>query len=190
MSKFEVGDRVRLLENIYSSPQTEPGSIGEIIPRRGERGDYQVKLQGYSWKTGLGFYEYELELVTKGGDMKPTQRKTYKLMKELPELKKGALLQEKCDDGTQDFKVLDEAFVKYSDEHGRKDFKYPRQAVENEPGYFVEVFPVTPAFMTQAELDQWDAFKKAAAKPAARKPRVAKVAPAKATRGRKVKKAA
>lgn len=122
--------------------------------------------------------------------MKSTQRKTYKLIKELPELKKGALLQEKCDDGTQDFKVLDEAFVKYSDEYGRKDFKYPRQAVENEPVYFVEVFAVTPAFMTQAELDQWDAFKKAAAKPVSRKPRVAKVAAVKPASKRKVKKAA
>ena len=126
----------------------------------------------------------EIELVTKGGDMpKPYQRKTYKLIKELPELKKGALLQEKCDDGTQDFKALDDDFVKYTNEHGKRVFEYPRQAVENEPSYFVEVFKVTPQYMTREELDQWEEFKLAQAKPRRAKRTIAK--PPKAVKAKK-----
>ncbi|AZI61818.1 hypothetical protein RQN9TF_12530 [Rhodococcus qingshengii] len=96
------------------------------------------------------------------------KRRTFKLTKELPELAKGALVQEKCDDGDQDYTVLDQSFIKYEDEHGRKTVTYPRKAVEDEPNYFVEVFAVEPAYMTQDELDQFEAFKISAKKPAKR----------------------
>ncbi|OCC19432.1 hypothetical protein AS590_25905 [Prescottella equi] len=93
------------------------------------------------------------------------KRRTFKLTKELPELAKGALVQEKCDDGDQDYTVLDQSFIKYEDEHGRKTVTYPRKAVEDEPSYFVEVFAVEPAYMTQDELDRFEAFKVSVKKP-------------------------
>lgn len=98
------------------------------------------------------------------------KRRTFKLTKELPELTKGALAQEKCDDGDQDYTVLDQSFVKYEDEHGRKTVTYPRKAVEDEPNYFVEVFAVEPAYMTRDELDQFEAFKTAKAKKSSARP--------------------
>ena len=119
--------------------------------------------------------------------MKPTQRKTYKQLKGSVTVKKDALWQEACDDGTQEYVLLS---VDDNKDPRQTQRIYDRALVEDDPKNFVEVFAVTPAFLTQSELDQWDAFKKTAAKPATRKPRIAKIAPAKATRVRKVKKAA
>nr|WP_218680377.1 hypothetical protein [Rhodococcus qingshengii] len=96
------------------------------------------------------------------------KRRTFKLTKELPELTKGALVQEKCDDGTQDYIALDNSQIKYALEDGRKSLTYPRKAVEDEPNYFVEVFAVEPAYMTQDELDRFEAFKISTKKPAKR----------------------
>ncbi|MGO4470371.1 hypothetical protein AB4Y95_00330 [Arthrobacter sp. M-10] len=88
-------------------------------------------------------------------------RKTYKLIKETPELRKGALFQEACDDGTQEYVLLDHTAHKGgSAPSGQRYAIFDRPLVENAPQWFVEVFQVEPQFMTATELEQWKAFKK------------------------------
>ena len=95
-------------------------------------------------------------------------RKTYKLIKDTPTMVKGAILQEKCDDGTQPYIMLNKnTHDKYAD---GADRKIKRSLVEDAPNWFVEVFQVEPQYMTREELDQWEAFKGGKAKkPVAKK---------------------
>lgn len=194
MDVFKIGDEVLILRKTHPEHGNSrwnrvdtSGYYGVIDRREGNK--YKVDIDGvYS-----GFYDpQDLRLITKGGDMKSTQRKTYKQLKESVTVKKDALWQEACDDGTQEYVLLNAD----DNKDPRQTQKiYERALVEEDPKNFVEVFAVTPAFMTQAELDQWEDFKlveKRVAKTGkpTSKPRVAKVAPVKAIRGRKVKKAA
>lgn len=154
MSKFKLGDRVR---RTYSrNAEMSAGDTGTVVEVDGYGNWPRVKADkgGY---TGVHNPAY-LELVTKGGEVKSYQRKTYRLLKGTAELRVGAVVQEKCDDGDQDFIVLDESFVKYPNESGGKRYTLPRQAVESEPKWFVEVFQVEPQFMTREDLDEWKAF--------------------------------
>lgn len=64
-------------------------------------------------------------------------RKRYILLKDTPELKKGAIVEEACDDGTQHFVVI-------SGEHfdpGERirDYWYPRSVVLDQPKWFEEI---------------------------------------------------
>lgn len=194
MSRYKAGDKVRIRSSRGSGWNASGymdyiiGTVQSIL--RTEDDGYRIantNCQAVDYDTWYITNDDIVQLITEGGDMKPTQRKTYKQLKESVTVKKDALWQEACDDGTQEYVLLNAD----DNKDPRQTQKiYARALVEEDPENFVEVFAVTLAFMTQAELDQWDAFKKAAAKPVSRKPRVAKVAPVKATRGRKVKKAA
>lgn len=170
MVKFRVDDKVSGIEiSTYSnSAESVPNSMKTA--NYGFVKDYcsatNVQVWNHDRSDWWPYKASDLTLFNNGElDMK---RRTFKLTKELPELIKGALVQEKCDDGDQDYTVLDQSFIKYEDEHGRKTVTYPRKAVEDEPNYFVEVFAVEPAYMTQDELDQFEAFKISAKKPAKR----------------------
>lgn len=168
MSKFDVGTRVRGIGEFEGrSIDGLVGTVTEVINRRiveveWPHGFKEYGLRRRNWSVDIE----QLEPITEGGDQ--VKRRTFKLTKELPELTKGALVQEKCDDGTQDYIALDNSQIKYALEDGRKSLTYPRKAVEDEPNYFVEVFAVEPAYMTQDELDQFEAFKISAKKPAKR----------------------
>ncbi|UNQ40924.1 hypothetical protein MPC38_06650 [Prescottella equi] len=98
----------------------------------------------------------ETQLVTEGGEM-PHQRRTFKQLKDSVMVKKDALWQEACDDGTQEYILLDQAFNKDPRQTQRI---YDRSLVEGDPKNFVEVFKVSPDYMTREELDQFEAFKK------------------------------
>jgi hypothetical protein len=91
-------------------------------------------------------------------------RKTYKLLKDLPEHRKGLVVQEACDDGDQEYVSLthDASIVvdDYARFFGDNVIKFSRKAVEDQPQWFVEVFEVEPQYMTRDELDQWEAFKR------------------------------
>lgn len=173
MSKFRKGDQVRMIsKSIYGDLQSSNvykrsvNGIGWITEVDSEGpGTYTVnELQ--SGHDGDFFTEADLQPINFGEEI--MRRRTFKLTKELPELTKGALVQEKCNDGTQDYIALDNSQIKYALEDGRKSLTYPRKAVEDESNYFVEVFAVEPAYMTQDELDQFEAFKISAKKPAKR----------------------
>lgn len=93
----------------------------------------------------------------------PMARRTFKLIKDTPDVKKGALFQEKCDDGDQDYQILEEfeeTHVTAPFEDGGKTVAYGRAACEDRPNWFIEVFKITPEYMTREELDQFEAFKK------------------------------
>ncbi|BBE45461.1 MULTISPECIES: hypothetical protein [Rhodococcus] len=164
MSKFRKGDQVRMIsKSIYGDLQSSNvyersvNGIGWITEVGSEGPNTYTVHELQSGPGGDFFTEADLQPINYGETI--MKRRTFKLTKELPELTKGALVQEKCDDGDQDYTVLDQSFIKYEDEHGRKTVTYPRKAVEDEPNYFVEVFAVEPAYMTQDELDRFEAFK-------------------------------
>lgn len=194
MSNFKIGDHVKIFSKsvpgygdlhnsaIYKRSMNGAGWITELNPE----GPGTYTVHDTKGDTGGDYFQgSDLQLINEGGA--PMARRTFKLIKELPELTKGALVQEKCDDGDQDYTVLDQSFIKYEDEHGRKSITYPRKAVEEEPTWFTEVFKVSPEYMTQYELDQFEAFKAAQTPKRGRKPNSTT---AKATRTKKVTKAA
>lgn len=168
MSKFNKGDRVQLVNltgrlGYYQS--SIKGDTATIVDVDGH-GSWAVKVD----RLGLVkfWYEDNFELITRGD--KPMARRTFKLIKSTPTMKAGAILQEQCDDGTQPYIMLN------VDTHCLESNAAPRienrALVEDAPKWFVEVFQVEPQFMTQVELDQWEAFK------ASSKRKVAKTATA------------
>jgi hypothetical protein len=64
-------------------------------------------------------------------------RKRYILLKDTPEVKAGAILEEECDEGTQDFKVI-EGKNPLELETGRRVIYY-RKFVIKQPEWFQEV---------------------------------------------------
>lgn len=93
--------------------------------------------------------------------MKPTlyplyMQRTFKLLKNSVELKKGAILREKCDDGDQDFETISREHIKAQE--GR--CYYNRKNVINNPEWFEEVFSLGDIFFTQKVVDKFKKFLK------------------------------
>lgn len=82
-------------------------------------------------------------------------RRTFRLLKEDIELEKGALVQEKCDDGNQEFIILSGKKKICGDDRTW----YSRATVLKQPEFFVEVFPVIPEYATKEEIKQFKAKK-------------------------------
>lgn len=152
--KYNVGDKIKIVCDDNSASYN--GMEGVITGyTNDDEYQYNVRLNSCAREVG----DHEIELVSKGtGYM---GRRTFRLTKETADLKKGAILQEKCDDGDQDYTVLDESFIKYENEEGRKVVEYPRGAVEKEPKWFEEVLPLTEAWGTKEELKAFKEFQKA-----------------------------
>lgn len=169
MSKFEVGDKAVMMGGGCST-----ASIGETVTITGvssKRVEFVTSSGGTCWCYHPDYLEddHYLQLTTKGD--KPMARRTFKQLVETPTVKKGAIYQEACDDGTQEYRLLDKAFNKdVTPERSiwNSGNIYNRSLVEDNPKMFVEVFKVTPEYMTQEELNIWTAFNKAAT-PAQRK---------------------
>ena len=160
MSKFKVGDRVR----VPHQSETEERTI--VTVREGIC--YPYVLDSPIWHWDNVYSAKELQLITNQGGA-PMARKTYKLIKDTPTVSKGAIYQEACDDGTQEYVILDKSFIKDTSGTGQAPI-HTRSLVEEQKNWFVEVFAVEPQYMTRDELDQWEAFKAGKAKkPAAKK---------------------
>lgn len=86
-----------------------------------------------------------------------TMRRTFKLLKDTDILKKGALFQEMCDDGDQDYVLLDDAFRRFEYPHSAVRCVRGRDAIENNPKWYIEVFPMVSEYGTKEEVN---AFKK------------------------------
>lgn len=171
--KFKVGDVVKIVTSKYDKDDTELHSptahhIGKVAKITAIDGHYghPISLEGVddAWAG------WELELA-KDAEVLPTGRATYRLKKNLPELKKGAVVQEKCDDGDQDFEVLDafRGHVKYENEDGGKYVTYPRGAVEKEPSFWERVYSATPSWLNEAELETQKKFYESLKKKKAKK---------------------
>lgn len=176
--KFKVGDRVRLRDySEFTDYKRHAGEVARVISLTPSRFDLKIR-----WESGAesNVRSDNCELVTKGEEVKPYQRKTFKQLKDSVTVKKGALWQEACDDGDQEYVLLDSAFNRDPRQTQRI---YDRALVEDDPKNFVEVFKVSPEYQTREELDLWEAFQKSQAKVRVTKPVAKRVA-------RKTKKAA
>lgn len=148
--EFKVGDRVRRTRSTWGMMRAGDTDIVEKI----EGGD-SVSLRAH----GMGHDVNNLTLVNavKGGDK--MGRETYRLLKDTPELKKGAIVQEMCDDGTQDFRSINDSDMKFD---GNTDYTiYDRKAVESQPEWFERVYPATEtAWLNKEEIKKFKEFLK------------------------------
>lgn len=142
MTKFKAGDRVRLKQGV----ETGLGKDHEVL-RTWEEGFT------YPWTGYFGVDDSWLELIT-SKETTVMARRTFKQLKEDPTIKKGALWQEMCEDGTQAYRLLDSQSHKAGDRPEITD----RKLVEDQPEWFVEVFKVEPEYMTAEELERYKAF--------------------------------
>jgi hypothetical protein len=152
MAKFKKGDRVRVTDP-NSAYFGERGTITDS--RNGWSGDpHEVLTIQLERGDGVNLYNRKFTLVSEGE--KVMGRRTFKQLREDPTVKAGAIWQEACDDGDQEYVLLN-----YETHHkgGTRVHISERELVENQPKWFVEVFQVTPQYMTREELDQWEAFK-------------------------------
>lgn len=153
MSRFKVGDRVSIVRCLAHSGFEymceHRHCIGSVVTIEEDDNSrmyqYTVTGNGFSWDDG------ELELVKEGEGK--VGRRTFKQIKESDTVKKGAIWQEACDDGTQEYVLLDPTYHKA----GERVMIEARHLVEGQPKWFEEVFPATENWLTKDELA---AFKK------------------------------
>lgn len=157
MSKFNKGDKVKRI--IYSHAGMDVGDLATVKSASGDGINPTVYLEEYPY----GHSGKNLALITSKED-KP-MRRTFKLLKDTPLVKKGAIIQEDCEDGTQPYSWITPEFAKGEDKVGSIR---TRRLVEEAPEWFVEVFAVEPAWMTKEELEKYHTFLKGQ-KPAKRK---------------------
>lgn len=150
--KFKVGDKVRILsKSRYGRQEHEwPSKTTGYIISSGQvfNVDWVVNKNRKS-TSGDFFMDNELELVNKGDNM---GRRTFRLLKETDVFKKGAIFQEMCDDGDQDYEMIE----------GERKFEKPqsctgqivksREDVEKNPTWYEEVFNPATMWVTKAEL--------------------------------------
>ena len=69
-------------------------------------------------------------------------KKKYVLLKDAPDLRKGAILEEDCEDGDQDYHCYDKKYiVAWTKEWGNNEWGvlYGREVVEAQPDWFEEI---------------------------------------------------
>jgi len=66
-------------------------------------------------------------------------KKRYILLKDSVEYKKGAVFEEMCEDGTQDFRCINKKYTKLP---VGSNWTYPRKLVTNQEDWFIELKPV------------------------------------------------
>lgn len=66
-------------------------------------------------------------------------RKKYILLKDSPELRKGAIVEEKCDNGDQSYTIITPEYIKFKDQGGTT---YSRDTVMKSPEWFEEIVPL------------------------------------------------
>lgn len=137
MSKFKVGDRVRVSRYAVNSSRIAKGKTG-VLQNRGNIYDWKVSFDDPNEAAEL-FFERDLELIKGEQTM---GRRTFRLLKETYEYKKGALFQEMCDDGDQDFEILGKSALKYDTVAN----VIARSVVTSESKWFEEVFPLVPEY--------------------------------------------
>ncbi|WP_241473804.1 hypothetical protein [Mycolicibacterium neoaurum] len=182
MSKFKVGDKARLIRggdegSLYGFKNGDIVTVTDLD--RDGPNDLRVRNED-----GVTGYARTSQFAHVAGTGQRKHRQTFRLIKGLPDVREGALFQEKCDDGDQDYVLLDSDYIKYDDEDGNRDaseYVLSRGAVENEPQWFVEVFKTHLEYITREELDQWEAFK-AQGSTKARKPKASAPVAKKTTR--------
>lgn len=85
-------------------------------------------------------------------------KKKYVLLKDSPELKKGAILEEKCEDGDQDYSCRDKKYIIGWDKHSEEDRLYinhSRKVVEAQPEWFEEICHVEVSKKQVAKVEKF-----------------------------------
>lgn len=148
MSKYKVGDKVR----INGRDNAGRRLVGKIrtVSSVNNDSNYRYDLEGQS----EGFCEAELDLVTRRKEVK---RRTYRLIKDLPGLSKGLLVQEACDDGDQEYVSINhDDFMKFEDWSNFFDkASFSREEVEQNPTWFEEV---EQSWFSKIQLATYKAF--------------------------------
>lgn len=157
MSKFKVGDLVRLSKTsrFYRDGGNQLNDNIGTVEKVGHWINV-VWINGINREFRNAYLVQDLLLASSKGEQ-TMGRRTYRLIKELPGLKKGAVLQEQCDDGDQPYELLDKGYFKHDDQSAEL---YSRMTVENEPKFFEEVFPLVPEYGNKAELEAFKKFAK------------------------------
>ncbi len=97
--------------------------------------------------------------IVKANQLQNTTRKTYRLKRDTPTIKRGAILQEQCDDGTQPYEVITQDCIKGNPElDSSKVVIRDRSLVENQPSWFEEVFANQPLWLNATGLEAQKAF--------------------------------
>lgn len=176
MSRFKIGDVITGTGGTRQYSFTTDRATMKVVNLLSDD-DIKVELianPDYPSEVGNTYdvASEHFKLLTEGGA--PMARRTFKLTKDTFELKKGALFQEACDDGDQEYVLLDKSFLAHDDFDTYFNGQHPsssRKAVEESPSFFVEVFKVSPEYMTRPELDQFEAYKAAQTPKRGRKPK-------------------
>lgn len=69
-------------------------------------------------------------------------RKRYKLLKDNPEVKRGAIFEEECDNGDQGFHLITEEYLVFPKDQTQQGVRYGRNVVMKQPTWFEEVTAV------------------------------------------------
>jgi hypothetical protein len=91
-------------------------------------------------------------------------RATYRLKKETEVLKAGAIVQEACDDGDQQYILLEdqEHLIKFNDlEDYGLEISFSRNTVEKNPTFFEKVQPAAEIWLSGEQVTAFKAFLKA-----------------------------
>lgn len=83
-------------------------------------------------------------------------RQRYRLLKDTALIKAGAIIEENCDDGTQDFAYRDTEHLQNQEcgyrNYSNAMFTFPRRVVENSPEWFEKVTLVELSISEIAKL--------------------------------------
>lgn len=159
MAKFKVGDRVRVTS--VSELRNKIFTISEVH----EHWSFPYKLDGDVGDNFNVWSDNELQLAQgPRTDNLLKSPRTYRLLKDAPSVRAGAIFQESDNDK---YMLISPEFIRFG-----TGAAIDRGAVESQPDWFVEVFKVTPEYMTAEELSQWEAFKAGSkpTKPSAQRP--------------------
>lgn len=157
-NQFKVGDRVKPKASYvkYCSDGTYKNYEYSVITRVSSNGiNYNYESFNADGKRISSCDCYKDEHLELYGE--PMPKRTFMLRKDTPSMLKGALLQDNGN-STSPYTLIN------AETHS-KDPSFPisfakRELIEEAPTWFIEVFAVTPPYMTQIELDQYETFKK------------------------------
>lgn len=153
-AKFSVGDVIRFGNRGCSATETA------TITGDGISTLYFTTESGHKCYESLEVFETATLVSTESAttkETKPMARRTFRLLKDTPSVRRGALYQEDCDDGTQPYSCINTS--EYAKDPTKKLGNVStRSLIEEQPEWFVEVFKVEPEYMTREELDRYEVF--------------------------------
>jgi len=139
MSKFNVGDRVRLLPQGFTAHWDVFRGEGVVASTDNGNKDNYITVSSNELEGGTNVFDpNNLELVTskKGKKMTEPKKHLYRLKKDSMGAKKGIVVIEQCTDGTQDFNILEE----FKQTHFKKAPGYfDREDIVDNPEWWEEV---------------------------------------------------